>query len=224
MLGSKSGGVKKSRKTILGNSWKKLVIKKAHHQTSANLMDSLNPGHSPPVTPGVPSRLWCQPLVLLGVLVVARYVAPPPSDHDTQSVSGCKRGNGVNQSSPNISQTASLKQNFGQMSAFDAGFHSSYGHWHVIHAVLKYSRDDRTSADRSWQQVQCTSIWRSISSPRKTSYCRWAKASSICRPFITSSVRASPTNSCWSTVSVSHVRPRERVMSPTNTVTIQGVQ
>ena len=82
-------------------------------------------------------------------------------------------------------------------------------HWHVIHALLKYSRDDRTSADRSWQQVQCTSIWRSISSPRKTSYCRWAKASSICRPFITSSVRASPTNSCWSTVSVSHVQPRK---------------
>ena len=106
--------VKKSRKTILGNSWKKLVIKKAHHQTSANLMDSLNPGHSPPVTPGVPSRLWCQPLVLLGVLVVARYVAPPPSDHDTQSVSGCKRGNGVNQSSPNISQTASWSKTLGK--------------------------------------------------------------------------------------------------------------
>ena len=108
---------KTSRKTILGNlgnSWKKLVIKKAHHQTSANLMDLLNPGHRPPVTPGVPSRLWCQPLVLLGVLVVARYVAPPPSDHDTQSVSGCKRGNGVNQSSPNISQTASWSKTLGK--------------------------------------------------------------------------------------------------------------
>ena len=147
MLGLTCGGVKnpqRHRTTILGYFWKKLVIKKSCNIGQTHGL--AKPWSQPTCSP------WCSIPALIPTSCASwrscrsSLRSTYTIGYDTQRVSGCQRGNGVNQSSPNISKHRLEAKLWANECVWCWDRQPSL-HWHVIHALL--NRDDHASDDRS---------------------------------------------------------------------------